>query len=715
MPLIGSKKIASMKMLAVSFTQLQSQAKIFVLLFFSAVLVLGINIYQDFGISFDEAAHRERGIVTLNYIGDLWGIKAIKTDPILTKFRSLPPLNLYLEGKGGSAEHGVAFDLLEVTLERILNIGNGTNQQAIYHFRHLLSFLVFFGGLVALYQLSTRRFSSQLIGALTVVFMLLSPRFFAESFFNAMDLAYLAFFTIALNATIRYLLRPSVLNVIICAIACGLAIDIRNTGIVLLLMVITINVIQGLRKEISWLRLTQYIAIFSVVVCLTILAFWPWLWANPLYNFYYALKVLSKIPVDMDVLYLGNIITATNIPWHYPLVWIGISTPLLYIGLFLIGSGYTAGNILYRNVRLWASNNELQDWLFFAIFFCPLIAVISLHSVIFDGWRHLYFIYPAFLLLTTKGLLILWNYCKTYLLKIVFISLISANCIWIGIWMIQAHPLQNLYFNRLIPPGWNQQFEVDYWGLSARQGLEYIAKLDGRDQIQVLPGGLMNLGLASQILIPKDAERFIPADNADNYDYLVTAFRANPKPINSPTLIPIKNFYVDNEIVLAVYKHLSPFPIQKPIEPGQSISFNSPMNQALNAGNKESFIFGLGWSKPESWGTWTNDKTATLSFPADSFVPSFKPTKLVLMLKGFILPAHPTQTILIYINNALIKTVQINTPEIKTIEIPLSNIPNFTAPIEIKFELPNATSPQRLGMNDDRRTLAIGLISLAFY
>ena len=96
MPLIGSKKIASMKILAVSFTQLQSQAKIFVLLFFSAVLVLGINIYQDFGISFDEAAHRERGIVTLNYIGDLWGIKAIKTDPILTKFRSLPPLNLYL-------------------------------------------------------------------------------------------------------------------------------------------------------------------------------------------------------------------------------------------------------------------------------------------------------------------------------------------------------------------------------------------------------------------------------------------------------------------------------------------------------------------------------------------------------------------------------------------------------------------------------------------
>ena len=38
-----------------------------------------------------------------------------------------------------------------------------------------------------------------------------------------------------------------------------------------------------------------------------------------------------------------------------------------------------------------------------AIFFTPLFAVIFLHSVVYDSWRHLYFIYPSFLLIALYG------------------------------------------------------------------------------------------------------------------------------------------------------------------------------------------------------------------------------------------------------------------------------------------------------------------------
>lgn len=705
-----------MKSLSALVAHSRSQPTLLVWLFFITILGFGIFIHKDFGISMDEATNRERGIVSLNYIGDLWNIRSIQNDAVLSQFKYLAPLDQYLEGNnGGSAEHGALFDILAVSLERLCNIGGGINQQKIYQFRHLLNFIVFFAGLIALYQLSFRRFRSVWIGCLTVLLMLLSPRFFAESFYNAMDLVYLALFTIALNTAIAYLLKPNVTNAVICAITCGFAIDIRITGIVLPIMLVTINTLQTFRGNVAWQNLIKNILVFTTVIYLVVVTFWPWLWAQPLHNFFYALKVLSKIPVVLDLLYFGQTISVSKIPWHYPLIWIGISTPILYLLLFSIGSLATTINLCKRNVHLWQSNNELQDWLFWAIFFCPLIAVIALHSVLYDGWRHLYFIYPAFLLLATKGLLIVWNFCKSTLLKQIFISLVSLNLILIGVWMVQAHPLQNTFFNSLVPAGWNTQFEVDYWGLSTKKGLEYIAKIDDRDLIEILPGGLMNLGLASKILDPRDAMRFQLASNSEVFDYLITTFRTNPSILTSPTLIPLKTIEVNGEKVLAVYQHQSLFPILKPIVKAQAISFANQIHQTQNLKDQPLFILGMGWSKPESWGTWSNNKTATLSFTADSFNPLFEPNRLELLIKGFILPNHPEQTVMIYINGTLIKTFKLRNSDIESITLPLTKTATLSTPIEVKFEFQNAISPYRLGARDDKRTLAIGLISATFY
>lgn len=694
---------------------LKSAPKIFIWLFFICVFGLGLYIHKDFGISMDESTNRERGIISINYIGDLWNIRLIQQDSVLSQFKHLPPLNQYLEGHGGSAEHGPLFDIFAVSLERLLNIGGGINYQKIYQFRHLLNFLVFFVGLIALYQLSFRRFRSRLIGAITVLLMLLSPRFFAESFYNTMDLVFLALFTIALNTTIEYLLKPNIRNVIICAITCGLAIDMRITGIALPIMIVSVNILQTLRGSIIWQDASKNILIFSAVICIVIITFWPWLWAQPLHNFFYALKVLSKIPVNLNLLYFGQIIPVTNIPWHYPLVWIGITTPILYLLLFFVGFISTTINFLQRNFQLWQSNNELQDWLFWAIFFCPLIAVITLHSVLYDGWRHLYFVYPAFLLIATKGIVIVWNFFKSTALKFTLISLVSLNLVGIVFWMIQAHPLQNVFFNSLMPHEWKSRFEVDYWGLSAKQGLEYIAKIDDRELIEILPGGLMNLDLASKILDPNIANRFKLAIDSSSYDYLITNFRTNPSAFTSSNLIPLTTFDVHGETVLAVYQHKNDFPIGKPIKMAESITFSSQLYQDSNPKDLSSFILGIGWSRPELWGTWSNSKTSTLIFSPDNFVQPFELNRVELLLKGFVLPNHPLQTVEIYINNTLIKTVILNSPAITSISLPLPKITSSSTPFELKFKLPNAVSPFKLGVGNDKRTLAIGLISATFY
>ena len=54
--------------------------------------------------------------------------------------------------------------------------------------------------------------------------------------------------------------------------------------------------------------------------------------------------------------------------------------------------------------EFWNGNNELYDLLFFLTFILPLLAVIFLNSTLYGGWRHLYFIFPSFLILCIYGI-----------------------------------------------------------------------------------------------------------------------------------------------------------------------------------------------------------------------------------------------------------------------------------------------------------------------
>ena len=47
------------------------------------------------------------------------------------------------------------------------------------------------------------------------------------------------------------------------------------------------------------------------------------------------------------------------------------------------------------------SRNQLM---YFFCFFGSIISVIILHSVLYNGWRQMYFIYPSFILLAIYGI-----------------------------------------------------------------------------------------------------------------------------------------------------------------------------------------------------------------------------------------------------------------------------------------------------------------------
>src|SRR5262249_34061928 len=150
-------------------------------------------------------------------------------------------------------------------------------------------------------------------------------------------------------------------------------------------------------------------AVYLPAAFLFVVAMWVWLWGNPVGHFLEAFASMARFRYQGDTLYLGHAVPSDALPWHYAPVWIAITTPPLYLVLFVVGAAAILWRLATRGLALWEGDEELQDLFFLGLVVLPIAAVIVLHSVLYGGWRHLYFIYPAFLMIAVRGWMVLWR------------------------------------------------------------------------------------------------------------------------------------------------------------------------------------------------------------------------------------------------------------------------------------------------------------------
>jgi hypothetical protein len=478
-------------------------------LFFLLLLVLGISRYRDYGISLDETNQRLTGAVTLNYLAEAFHVPASR---VPWKER-LPSLATYPD-----RDYGVAFEAPAFALEQLLRLKDSRD---VYMFRHLLTFLVFFCGVCALYRLALRRFLDWRIGLLSALFLVLTPRFFAESFYNSKDIVFMAVFAVAMNTTISFVLRPRVNTAFVHALGTAVAIDVRIMALVLIVVSVALLIIRLMRRELPLGRTFLVLALYIVGTCTFVVVMWPYLWSRPLGHFLQAFKNMAHFRWAGGVRYMGAFIWGSALPWHYTFTWIGITTPLFYLVLFVVGVFVTCRQIATRGMKLWQDDAELQDIVFLVLFFGPIAAVISFHSVLYNGWRQLYFIYPAFLLLATKGWMLVWStQRRRYKMGLLVLTTISLVCT--AMWMWKAHPLENLYFNVLAGKNVRARYDMDYWGLGYRKALEYIFEHDNSPVITVWTDDVIPLAKNVFMLKPEDRRRINIEENKVIPYYVLT-------------------------------------------------------------------------------------------------------------------------------------------------------------------------------------------------
>jgi hypothetical protein len=503
-----------------------------VCLFFISVLILGCALFKDYGISWDESQSRINGAVTIKYL-----IKLVhKSVPVIYEyFPSLPTEKIDVPDLGSyiDQDYGVAFEAPIGMLEYVLGL---QDSRSVYLFRHIMTFLVSVGGVYAVFRMAERRFADWRWGLLAAVLLLLSPRIFAESFYNDKDIVFMALFAISVNAMIDFVVSPRMSAAVVAAVTAAIAIDVRIMAIIVPIGAIVLLLIRITTGELPWRRTLPVLVLYGAATCGCVVLLWPWLWESPWAHFQEAFANMSKFRWHGSVLFMGLDILWTDIPWYYAPVWIGITTPVVYSAMFLLGSVVIVTTVVrdvWKNIpktklQLWSGVPALQDVVFFSFAVLPILAVIVLHSVIYNGWRQMYFIYPMFVLVAARGMQFLFSATKNAVsARVALVVVVLASMSFSAIWMYQAHPFEMLYFNVLAGKNTRQNFDGDYWGVTNRNSLEYLLQHETTNVITILPCSLTNLPMSLSILTPEQRARIRVTNELNEANFIVNTFQGD--------------------------------------------------------------------------------------------------------------------------------------------------------------------------------------------
>ncbi|HEY9676275.1 MAG TPA: hypothetical protein V6D11_32835 [Waterburya sp.] len=321
-------------------------------------------------------------------------------------------------------------------------------------------------------------------GALTLLFF---PTFWGHSFFNPKDPPFAAIFTLAtlLGAyLINFYLSPdepikigknsATRYTILYGILIGLLSGIRIGGFIVLFFILATYLALQVSKGFNRKEFFDFCGIY-LLLCITWFIVnticYPAFWSNPIGGFFETIGYLSQHRLQIQVLFAGKFVAIQHLPWNYLPTWIFMSIPLIFQVGFVVGTGL----IIARYAKLSNLQRACALLVLFQILFLPLVAIVK-HSPVYDGMRHFLFILPGIAVISATAFIGIYQKLSHKSFKRIAIAFLTVVYAAIAVEMIALHPYQYIYVNRISGGLENarDRYETEYWGLSLREGMEWI-------------------------------------------------------------------------------------------------------------------------------------------------------------------------------------------------------------------------------------------------
>src|SRR3989344_1077379 len=387
-----------------------------------------------------------------------------------------------------------------------------------------------------------------LISAISLVLL---PRFIGDSQNNLKDSPLMAFFSLTLLLYYLGEARKKVIYYFLAGIFLGLTYSIKINALIIIPIIVTWYLLKGgFIKGLP--RLIVFSSLSLITALLTILIAWPFYQYNTFHRFVETFLTFKNHVWDEYILYLGQFYRGHEVPWHYPIVMFGVTTPIFYLFLILLGIFISA----YLIVKKTEHKSPLLFLLLWLIF-PPVTQVIS-KAPTYDGIRHFLTVLPPLSILIGFTIWKLGLFLRKFgkkggYLFFLYILIIVVGYLQILLTDIRIHPYQIVFFNQLTGgvKGAKERFDLDYWGQSLKEAAEWINS-------NLPSGSRIWLTLPFTHHFPVDGDRFVLTDQ--NPDYKVNLIRGMLKDWDPdddylyPKRKPIYSLKVEGGEILQIFK-----------------------------------------------------------------------------------------------------------------------------------------------------------------
>ncbi len=403
----------------------------FILILIGTLLLIVLATFTKYGFSVDELKGVMRARSVLDFFGS-GGQVGAKSAIDMT--------------------HGSGPDVIALMLQKLLPFLS-------YHSRHLVSAIFGVAGIYYAYRFASR-FIGEWAGVFAAVFLAVTPMWFGYMFFNHKDIPFATLLLACLYYALVVLTEQQVSRGmwVRAAVAMALLAGTKLVGLVSLLLILAIYAVclallpsaRDIRFVPDLGRRGAKLAVVTLLGCLLgLMVFWP--------QFVFFLDVVFREP--------GKAVVSNSQNPLYEVTYFSVSMPVF---LLILAAAGTVCGLYRREATIIAALAAV------ALFF--VLQVVSGVRV-YNGSRHLLFIYPYFMFVAAYPVALLLSETKAFLARVAIVGAVALCVADVALEMYRLFPYEYSFYNSAVGGfiGADGVYEIDTWRVAHREALELLA------------------------------------------------------------------------------------------------------------------------------------------------------------------------------------------------------------------------------------------------
>ncbi len=461
-------------------------ARIAVGLFFAALLAVGLATCADYGLPCDEPAEQ----IILQENMHEFAYRLLGEDSEAVQWyegRGIQRISDSVEKDHGQS----AYYLFMPVLARFLDAPH-----VLTDLWQGYTWLIFMLACVAIYGFCRETGLNRFVSCVGTLLLYLCPRFFAEGHYNNKDMTLLAFVLCTLWLGVRFLKQPGLLRGLLFSFVGAVAANTKivgalGWGMMGLAAIVLVTASRRWNRRMVGVAIGTVLSFFAFYALLT-----PASWADPLgYIEYLLINAAGFTRWTGVVVFRGMVFDhdVNPLPRYY-LMWMMLATlPLYVVPLAAVGQLSALWRVWKQKAKALADPISLTYTVISLCWFLPLAAAVVMRPLVYNGWRHFYFVYAGVVLLSAHGVQNCLDFVKKhggdYGMPVVFTAGLLLFFGWTAKDMAANHPYQYGYYNLLGNRNAEVDMELDYWDVSTVNAMEQLVETKRNEELQLVLGG----------------------------------------------------------------------------------------------------------------------------------------------------------------------------------------------------------------------------------